>query len=349
MYAKVLILITTVFFLNCTNHSSKSIDDDLVDAVLEALDSNAFHEKIISVIKSDYDYKDYDLYKISGYRDYMRPDDYPYQIMELRDKIVFFFSFDTEKNLPHEDIDKIIEENYNCRNWGDPCSNIAYFFVKCKDSDKKLLYKAINNTIRSFEIPEIRDFSCSSNSSTKKDIEIITEDFVLHALDDYVLEKDTIKKFPSKMVLTLNIYNRTDTCISLDATNSLLGQFNLINGNDSLTFKVKELYINNFVVDDPTYKQDPQRYARLMLISDENLSFFSKINSINYHDNLISLIRDSLFYLPNKELYSSYGDKCIFPKDNIKVITPPEGYYVYLTPKYEYIYSSGKLFMKDER
>lgn len=340
MHTRLLLIMTLVLFINCTTPSNT--ENDLINAVIETIDSKVFPEKIIAVIKSDYDYGSYDLYHIKGYRDYMTTDVYPYKIMKLRDKLVFFFAFEDVEELLQEEVDKIVEENYNCKNWGDPCSSIAYYFIQCKETGKKLLHRVVNQYVRSFEVPEIRDFSCFSEYIKKNDIEIITEEYHLYALDNYALGNDTIINFPHSLDVIMSVYNRSDTCLFFDGTNTSFGNFKLVNESDTLRFTAK-LVPDSWITDDSNYKENPEKYFRLRICSDENISFFSNIDRNNFHNNLISLIQDSLYYFPNENIYRFYGDKCVFPLKNIKVITPSEGRYIYFTPAYIYIYSNGKL------
>lgn len=327
-----------LFLMSCNNRKL-SHEEELMNAVIEVIDSNAFPEKIIAVMKSSYDYKDHHLYYICVFRDNITPDLYPYKVREVKDKIVFFYSLEEEK-LPEEPVDEIIEKYYD-RGYNAIKSNTIFFFAKCKTTDKKLLYHAANEFMLPCEIPEIRDFYCSSEPDKKQAIEIITEYFHIHALDYNGLGSDTISKHPYRIDLMVYVYNRTDSCLFFDGLNTSLGEFMLMKENDTLRFS-PSVYYGSRIIDDPTLVEDPQRILGLQLSSDEDVSFFDNINPDCLHDNLTSLIRDSLYYFPNKDAYELSNTQCLFPKSKIQIITVPEIEYRYVTPSYTYLYFSGR-------
>ncbi|NDV60160.1 hypothetical protein [Bacteroides sp. 519] len=345
MEIKILLITTVLFFMSC-NNQKQSHEEDLMNAIIEVIDSNAFPEKIIAVIKSEFDYEDYHLYRIRGFRDYMTPDPYPYKIKEIKNKIVFFY-FSEEEELAEEPVDKIIEEHYDY-DYYNINSSTAFFFVQCKTTGKKLLHHAVNEYMQPYEIPEIRDFSCSSGLIKKQSIEVITDFFNIYALDYQGLGSDTISKHPKSIDLVVYVYNRTDSCLFFDGLNTSFGKFMLIKGNDTLQFN-PSLYGGSRIIDDSTFVEDPEKSLELRIESDENLSFFNKINPNHFHEDLISLIRDSLYYIPNQEFYESSNHQCISPKGKIKVFTAPITAYRYTTPNYVYAYGNGKFLWKDKR
>lgn len=345
MMNKITYLLFSLFLLSCSSPQEKRNKVDLINAVIECIDSKAFPAKILVVYESDFDYGDYKHYSILGFRDIYRGEMSPYEIMELKDKYVFFFS-SRKKPLPEEYVDDIVEKYNNYDYFKGLYSNTKFYFLQCKKTGKSILHHAVNDDIYSFEIPELRDFSCSDRPFIKEPIELLVDAYSFNVLDKYVSGKMRIHSFPKNCIAVVVVYNRTDSCLSFHGADTTFGNWCIIHRNDTLRFHVKKISKTNLLVDDPTYKEDPEKVDRLYLTSDDNIDFFSRIASTakNYHQNLHALVRDSLFYIPNVANYELNKEEgCIYPTKKIRTIVPIDIEYSYRTPEYEYSYQGRKL------
>lgn len=346
MQNNTIIILLTILLCGCSLSQQERNKTELINAISQCIDSGEFKGKIIGVYRLDYSYKDHDVYLIGQYYGIAEGEAYPYEIIQLKDKHVFLFS-NKEKELPHDKVDKIQNELDEIQN----NASTAFYFAQCKTSDKNLLVHAVNAYIEPYEIPEIRDFTCSDMLVKKNNIEIIVTDYNFDAVDNYITtHNDTMLYFPTNYTGIISIYNRTDSCIFFPMEEKY-GKFAIVNYKDTLHLSTEEISLADMDIDDPDYKFDKQKITRAIISSEIDLSFFEKlINNDNYEKKILSLLRDSIFYLPNSSEYKEHGDRSfIYPKEKIKVITPIEAKYTFVTPKYRYMLKGERIFLKQNK
>lgn len=345
MKNKITYLVFSLFLLSCSSSQEKQNRADLINAVIECIDSEAFPTKIIAVDESDFDYGDYRHYSISGSRYIYGGEMSPYKIMELKNKYVFFYS-NRKKSLPRKYVNDIIEKYDDYDYFKGLYSNVMFYFLQCKKTGKNILRHVANSEMYSYEIPELRDFSCSDVPFIKKPFELLSDFYSFDVLDKYVSGKKKVHSFPKNYSAAITVYNRTDSCLFFHGVDTTFGFWCIIHGSDTLRLHAKKSSKPEIIIDDPTYKEDPENIDCLFLTSDDNVDFFNRISSTSrdYHQDLHALVRDSLFYIPNVANYElRKKDDCIYPTEKVKVIVPIDIKYSYKTPKFEYRYRGGKL------
>ncbi len=318
MKDKFIIIFILLILLGCST-IQKEKKDELANAIIECINSGDFFDNTIGVYQAKDYYEDYDLYCIVGFKGIIIGDNYPYKIETIKDKYVFFYSYEYE-SLPEDTVNMFIEKIGEYEGM----SATAYYFMQCKTTNNNLLVRAINDYIEPYEIPEIRNFNCSDKSWQKNDIEIILNNFCLKGLNDHSI--DFSNYAPINYIATLAIYNRTDSCLFFGLPEDSLGYFAIINKKDTLRLLAKSIYRYNYFNDDPNHIMDPERIAQFDIFwSNIDFSFFNNVTGDNSYSKLLKLLQDSLFYIPNVDKYSKLEKlNCIFPQKKIKVITPIE-------------------------
>lgn len=329
--------------MSCTSLTqTEKNKKSLICAVKECVESGGLSEKVIGVYKSHLNRGDYELYFIRQFEGLVVDEDFINEIIEWEGRYILLCS-NVNTGISEEVESKFTKETV------DEVNDLLFYFVQCRITGKSLLVKAVNRHVEPYEIPEIREFTCSENIFKKNNIEIIATSYSFDALENYVLEEDTLSFFPINYRAEFTIYNRSDSCLFFGSPCDSLGYFAIVNGNDTLYLGAKLAALSDYRIDDPDYIEDPEKFVRFSVTSEGNTDFFSRIEPRNYHQNLLNLLRDSIFYIPYPFHAGYVNSNCIYPSKKIKVITPIEIVYTFSTPFHSYYCINGSLIFAEDR
>jgi len=332
-------IISLLFLFSCHDDPKNKNRERLIHNIKKCIATVNFNEKILEVCKMKNDYGDYDLYNIKGFFGIIVGEEYPDEIIKVEDKYIFLY-IDGNKQLINE-TDSIYEKYGKY----DKITNTMFYFAICKRTQNELLVKVPNQETYPYEIPELREFSCSQKESLKLDsIELIIGKYSIDA-KEHVVNKDTIL-FPQNISAQVHIYNRSNSRLFFAQMEDTLGHFYLINGLDTLQlFKKFNIGITNLRIDDPEYEHYPDKRFGYLIDSDDT-SFFNNLNI----DQVNALIRDSLFYFPNAELYAKKAGKdYLYPTKKLKIIVPDGILYHYITSDYYYTFYGNYKVVKEKK
>jgi len=155
MQNKLIIVGICLLLTACFQSQEDKNEERLIETIAKCIESEAFPEKTVGVYKKRENYDGYSLFIITKFYGITDEEAYPYKISKIKDKYIFFFSR-SEKPLCEEYVDKIIEETGEIEG----SSKAQFYYAQCKTSDKSLLVRTINNNIKPYDIPEIREFNC---------------------------------------------------------------------------------------------------------------------------------------------------------------------------------------------
>ena len=340
----VLIIILSLIW-GCISQN-KMKREALIKAISDSVDFKLLPEKIMYIVSYRYDYGDYDLYRLGGFEYFFGgvngEDLFPHDIAEVNGKYLFFYPpFNSGKTGRKETKKKsieIVEET------GIPKlkqrSKYTWYVMQSRLTGKCTVVRAVNTDIESYEIPEVRTVLSNQPSTGDIDIVACNNCFVQGDVHGTL---DVPFTFPVSFSSIFTIYNRKNSCLYWGEPDSL-GYFAWVNGRDTLYLNAKEYYLEDKYIDDPDYNYDSQKAYRFEISSGNAYPFFSKLPMKDFHQHLYSLMRDSVFYIPNVDRYKAGApDSCYYPKQKIKVMFPVECGFKYRTSDTNYYYEKGNL------
>ncbi len=322
-------VLISLLLLSCTNTTLTQEDKnkkDLIDAVKKCINSGELPGKLVEVHRSHIDRGDCELYFIRQFGGLIVDEGFLNEIIEWKGKKILLCS-NVDTGISEEVVDKLTEEIVDSA-W----NSTVFFFIQCKTTGKSLLVKPANRRVEIYEIPEIREFTCSEDIYIKENIEIIATSYSFDAFDNYVLGEDTLKYFPIRYEGYFTIYNRSDSCLFFGSPNDSFGYFAIINGHDTLYLDAHPASLDNDRIKSLDHEEDTGKFMRFSVSSEANPKFFRGIANRNYYQKLRKLLQDSIFYFPSRYYGEYISKKCIYPKEKLKVITPKEVVYTFGTP-----------------
>lgn len=220
------------------------------------------------------------------------------KIRILKDKYVFYY-FHNEKpiSIGEEKLIELLQKD-------SANHKILWYYAVCEKSEKEVLVQADNIYVAAYEIPQIRDFSCSLTATLVPPIEVIV-DYVTAVMNDSLGAID--------IYMIANLYDRTSDVLTKKIYDI---NFVFIRCEDTFRCKVKKLPLNDILIEDTLWKKNTALVNKYAL----NVT-------VDNQQNMDNLVRsEQIKNLLNRSMFSVYKyDSCsIVKSDTIRMMIPQE-------------------------
>lgn len=296
-------ILATCIFCSCMSRGNRT---DKINHVVDSLIvSGSLSSNVVSVFKECKG--QYALYTISNTIGIIYDEMGNIIISGIRSyngtTILFYFPTSKIVNVDQERLEKIIKGDR-----GTPHAKLWYY-AECKESKKELLVEAQNSDIASYEIPAVRDFTCSNSLPT------FLNEVIIYSLT--VVRNDSLNITDFNMLA--KVYNRTCDTLYNELKSS---DFAFIESADTVFCDVKRLSLHDKFIDDTLWVNDSD------LVDRYQLSFSTSKRFIQFKDCAIKqMLKDSFCLLDTMNFYKK-GEFKIFIPDQIKVYLQRNGKWV---------------------
>lgn len=252
--------------------------DQVVDSLISSYPLNT---KIISVFEKDME--EYFLYAISNSVGIVYDEEGNLIVSEIRhinDKNILFYSSREDSTMVDEaTLLELLKEKEDVHH------SLLWYYAMCKDGNKDILIQAANAYVASYEIPEIRNFSCMSSTSIQP---IPSNEIIVDNVSAIV--SDSLGLTDINMVA--KVYNRTSDTLYSELPSDT---FVFIDSSDTIFCDVEKLSLNERIIDDTLWKDNSA------LISRYNLHFVmrneKRMGYLSSGEDIKSMLRKSIYLL----------------------------------------------------
>ena len=272
------IIVVWILFSLCSCMQKKSISriDQVVDSLISAYPLST---KIISVFEKDME--EYFLYAISNTVGIVYDEKGNLVVSEIRHingkNILFYSSRKASAVLDETELIELLEEE-NVHH------SLLWYYAMCKDGNKDILVQAANAYVASYEIPEIRNFSCTSTSVQP----IVSNEIIVDDISAII--NDSLGVTDISMIA--KVFNRTSDTLYNELPSDT---FVFIDSSDTIFCDVEKLSLNERIIDDTLWKDNTA------LISRYNVHFAMKnekrMGYLSSGETIKSMLRKSIYLL----------------------------------------------------
>lgn len=303
LFVKMIIISSLAF--SCQGLNDNKIDPTLLTHAKAIIDFDSLNSPYLQV--AQFDCKTAWLYELSSHYGlvsfnngkYTADKVYepPTDIIKYKEKYILFFLRNKKPisrglliKAMNLDSDVISTPHIDTRSW---------FYLKDKHSDKSVYVrfdgKRKLNGI-SFELPQIRYFSCDSQDSAVYYSHIINME--VGSSDIYGTESDG-EKFSNldQIKLAVKISNKADSSLYISTLPEKYGHFVIKNGKNTLSFHVVDT-TNINEVSPGMYEITAHDDAVLYLSTEKAPIRFENTSPKKYPNKIYQLLHDSVYYIP---------------------------------------------------
>lgn len=293
---KIIVAWLLLSFCSCMQRREVNRIDQVVDSLISSCPLNT---KIMSVFEKDMG--EYFLYVISNSVGIVYDEGGNLIVSEIRHisgkDILFYSSQEDSTVLDETTLLKLFEEEENVHH------SLLWYYAVCKDGSKDMLVQAANAYVAPYEIPEIRNFSCTSTSVQQP---VFSNEIIVDDISAIV--NDSLGVTDIGMIA--KVYNRTSVALYNELPSET---FVFIDSADTILCDVEKLSLNERIIDDTLWKDNTALICRY------NLHFTMKnekrMSYLSSGDSIKSMLRKSIYLLG----YNSSSDDSI-----LDVIIPQE-------------------------
>ena len=168
------------------------------------------------------------------------------EIEKLKGKIILFY-FQNKKTikLKEKELIKLLQEdNANHK--------MLWYYATCKKRNKEILIQADNISVASYEIPQIRDFSCSTTNKVSP----------FEAIINYITIEMNDSSGIVRIYMIANLYDRNfETLHSRPDSVS----FFFVNFGDTIQCQMEELSLYDMFIEDTLWVKNPALVSKYAL------------------------------------------------------------------------------------
>ena len=353
-----LLLFTVLSIPSCSTIQEPS----WVAVVEKCIDSGEIKEGGVRVIESDYD--DFVLYYINGSSDgiietaidFMLT---PSKIMKYKNKRILFFELNNRENTNNPV--EFLEDDFNLTGYSD----VSWFYLVNKKTKKEVLIRNEAWQTSPFDVSIIRDLITNRSINDTISMDIAVRGISFDCVEESNHLTNTKEIHTHKLIMNFGVYSRGNsyypTCPPLDS----LGKFVLLYKKDTLVIETAH-DISDLLYEQGGHRKIKREKIKVLIPgkyysynmawdicgcyrgeSEKNDAFFKKIPQKTFQLDLYNILKDSLYYIPNRDTHNKQ-DKTIehFPNGRIKIFFAADKCYTFDTQDSAYSYRKAKFMHK---